>query len=228
MDTLAADLLLLAINSRTGQVRSPRAVDCALMGSELVRLAAAGRVEITGGRITVLDRRPTGDEELDSAVRSIADVRWRPRAGGWVGRPRRGIRRAYLNRLAQEGAVSMGESLVLRQPRWRVTDSERLGAARQRLEVIARSEGRVTVEQRAYAGLAHAIGLGKVVYPAWADRAARARLRGVAAGRAGPRDLTGPGEAVTAAIRATDHAARAASRAAVHASSSSAAGSGPT
>jgi hypothetical protein len=218
VDTIAADLLLLALNPRTGQVRSPHPVDCALMGSELVSLAAAGRVGITGGRITVLDRRPTGDEELDSAVRSIADARWRPRAGGWVGRPRRGIRAAYLNRLAQAGAVSMGHSAVLHQPRWQVTDSERLGAARQRLDVIARSKGPVTVEQRAYAGLVHATGLGKVVYPGWADRAARARLRDVAAGRAGPPDLTGSGDAATAAIRATEHAAKAAGRAAIQAS----------
>ena len=222
MDTLAADLLLLAINSRTGQVRSPRVVDCALMGSELVRLAAAGRVGITGGRITVLDQRSTGDGELDSAVRSITEARWRPRAGGWVGRPRRGIREAYLNRLLRDGAVSTGESSVLHQPRWRVTDSERLGAARQRLEVIARSQGPVTVEQRAFGGLAHAIGLGKVVYPAWADRAARVRLRNVAAGRAGPADLTGPGEAAVVAIRATEHAAKAAGRAAIQASSAGA------
>jgi hypothetical protein len=172
-----------------------------------LRLAAAGRVEITGGRITVLDQRPAGDEELDSAVRSIADARWRSRAGGWVSRPRRGIREAYLNRLAQEGAVSMGESAVLRQRRWRVTDSERLGAARQRLEAIARSEGPVTVEQRAYAGLAHAIGLGQVVYPGWANRSVRARLRDIAAGRARTADPAGPGGAASAAIRATGHAA---------------------
>jgi hypothetical protein len=105
VDTIAADLLLLAINSDNGQVRSPQQVDCALMGSELIRLAAAGLVEITGGRITVLDQSPTGDGELDAALASIAGARWRPRPGGWVGSPRPGIREAYLNRLAQAGAV---------------------------------------------------------------------------------------------------------------------------
>jgi hypothetical protein len=176
------------------------------MGTELIRLAAAGRVEITGGRITVLDPRPAGDEQLDSALRSIDDARWRPRAGGWVSRPRRGIREVYLDRLAQAGAVSMGRSAVLNQPRWRVTDSERLGQAWQRLEMIARSEGPVTVEQRAYAGLAHAIGLGQVVCPGRANRTARARLRDIATGRAGTAGPAAPGDAATAAIRATEHA----------------------
>jgi hypothetical protein len=137
--------------------------------------------------------------------------------------PRRGIREAYLNRLAQAGAVSMGRSAIRHLPRWRVTDSARLEVARQRLEVIARSEGPVTVQQRAYAGLAHAIGLGPVVYPRRADRAARARLRDIAAGRAGTADLTGSGDAAKAAIRATEHAAtNAATQAAMNAATQAA------
>ena len=45
-------------------------VSLGLMASELVRLAAAGRAGIAEGRIAVLDHTPTGDTELDAALRS--------------------------------------------------------------------------------------------------------------------------------------------------------------
>jgi len=86
---LGEDLVLLSIRPRDGKLMTWGRIDLGLMGSELVRLAAAGRAGITGGRITVLDPTPTGDTELDAALLSLIDARFAPRPEPWVGLPRR-------------------------------------------------------------------------------------------------------------------------------------------
>jgi Golgi phosphoprotein 3 (GPP34) len=67
MQTLGEDLVLLSINPRSGRLANATRLRFGLLGSELVRLAASRRVDITGGRIVVLDSGPTGDRELDAA-----------------------------------------------------------------------------------------------------------------------------------------------------------------
>jgi len=71
------------------------------MGSELVRLAATGRIDIQDRRIHVLDQAATGDAELGSLVRPGKPA-WPTQ---WVGRPRRGMTEAYLNRLVAGGTL---------------------------------------------------------------------------------------------------------------------------
>jgi hypothetical protein len=117
------------------------------MGAELVRLAAAGRVQITDGRITVLDPAPTGDAEADAALASLAAQRRPPRARTWCSRPRRGICDAYLARLAAAGVLQRQEQTRLgfiRVTRWQVTDPARVTDARARLDAIAQGTGRWT------------------------------------------------------------------------------------
>lgn len=86
MQTLGEDLVLLSIDLRSGRLSNASRLRFGLMGSELVRLAASRRVDITDGRIVVLDGGPTGDPELDAALAS--------RPGGLQRRrPGRGARR---------------------------------------------------------------------------------------------------------------------------------------
>ena len=118
MDTLGDDLVLLSLNPGSGRVSTVRKIGYGLMGSELVRLAAGGRVDIEAGRIVVRNALPTGDAELDAALASMVNARRPPRAERWVGRPRHGICNAYLERLAAGGSIRK-ESAVL--TRWRIT-----------------------------------------------------------------------------------------------------------
>ena len=60
MSTLGDDLVLLSVWQGGGRLTAPNVIGVGLMGAELVRLAASGRVQITDGRITVLDAAPTG------------------------------------------------------------------------------------------------------------------------------------------------------------------------
>ena len=222
MDALGEDLVLLSIHPDKGTVVTKSRLGYGLRGSELVRLAASGRAGITGDRIVVLDGRPTGDEQLDAALASLAGARRPPRPKTWVGHPGGQIVDTYLARLAAAGTIRADRRTILGfvpVVRWRVADTARLADARARLDAIARAAGPVDTAQAAFAGLASASGLGPVLYPGLANRPLRKRLERIAKG-----ELTqGVGAAQTAqATRAADAAARAADRAATDAATSAA------
>jgi hypothetical protein len=220
LDGLGEDLLLLAIKPN-GTVGSAARIDYGLMGSELVRLAAAGRV-------IVRSAQPTGDPELDGALGSLAAARKPPRPKHWVGRPRTHIRDAYLSRLVSAGALSRERGGLFGQQRYRVADTGRAAAARSRLDAIAQSQGPVDVNSAAFGGLAHAVGLDHLLYPGFGARALRKRLAEIASGRwTAPAPGGDDASAVTAAVSqaatgaaisaATDAAVQAATDAAVQA-----------
>ena len=95
----------ISIRADKGTVATSQRIGFALMGSELVRLAATGRIDIQNGRISVLNQALTGDAELDASLGSLIRSRRPARPTQWVGRPRRGILEAYLRRLVTVGAV---------------------------------------------------------------------------------------------------------------------------
>ena len=85
MDTLGEDLVLLSIRPDNGTIATKSRLGYGLRGSELVRLAATGRVGITGDRIVVLKRPAkiaydvsfdggTGQEERELIRSRIGDV----------------------------------------------------------------------------------------------------------------------------------------------------------
>jgi hypothetical protein len=222
MDSLGEDLVLLSIRPDNGTIATKSRLGYGLRGSELVRLAASGRVGITGGRIVVLDVQPTGDEQLDAALASLAGARRPPRPKTWVGHPGAQIVDTYLGRLAATGAIRPERGTVLAFVtvlRWRIADTARAADARARLDAIARGTGPVDTAQAAFAGLASASGLGPVLYPGWANRQLRRRLERIAKGELSQ----GAGAAPTAQVtRATDAAARAAAQSATQAATDAA------
>ena len=111
--TLGDDLFVLSIRPRDGKLMTRGRIDFALMASELIRLAAAGRARITEGRIAAQDRTSTGDAELDAALLSLAGAPFPPRPETWVGLPRRGIRAAYAARLISAGVLHLEPSRIL-------------------------------------------------------------------------------------------------------------------
>ncbi len=185
MEALGEDLVLLAIRPGNGTLAARERIPYGLRGSELVRLAASGRVGITNDRIVVLDAGPTGDERLDAALASLTGARRPPRPKAWVGHPGARICDAYLARLAAAGAIREERGKVLgfiTVVRWRVTDAARAADARARLDAIVHATGPVSTAQAAFAGLAGASGLGPVLYPGAAGRPLRKRLDQIAQG----------------------------------------------
>jgi len=233
---LGEDLLLLSVSPTTGWIETAGRIDAALMGSELVRLAAAGWISIAADRVIVQDRSPCGDAALDAALDSLARAKRPVRPRSWVGHPRPGICDAYLARLEAAGVlrVERGTRLgIFPVIRWRIADPARVAQARARLDAIALSGGPVEVTQAAFAGLAHAVGLGALLYRGRDYRHARERLKAIAAGEwtaaavsATPDRVSADplaGGAPTAADQAAMHpahqpAVEAATAAAIHAS----------
>ncbi len=214
MDDLGDDLLLLAVRA-DGRLTLPDKLRFGLAGSELVRLAAAGRVNIAAGRIEVLGTAPTGDPLLDDALASMGDGGRGPTAKAWVARHRPGLVKRYLARAESAGIVRAERRKTLGfipGTWWIVVDTGRAAQARGRLEAVAANTGSVDSPQAALAGLASAIGVTGLVFPGRAGAAARKRLREVAKGD--------PASGATRA--ATDAASRAATDAAVSAATDAA------
>jgi hypothetical protein len=214
VDNLGDDLVLLSLNPGTGRVRTSQKIAYGLMGSELVRLVAANRIGIAGGRLVVHSSEPTGDAELDAALASISQASRPPRAQRWVGHPRRGIASAYLDRLTAAGVIRKERALTTR---WRIADAARVAEAQARVDAIARSDGPVDLTQAALGGLAHAIGLDAALYPGWGNRGLRRRFKDIADGGGTASDPAMQQAAVAAATAATQAAVQAATEAAVHA-----------
>ncbi len=186
------------------------------MGSELIRLTALGRVHVDDRQITVLNQIPTGDAELDAALASLTSGK-PPRPRNWVGRPRHGIREAYLERLVKAGLLRTESSGPLARKRWIVPQSRRVDEARDRLDAIVYSTGQVDLAQAAFGGLVHAINLDGHLYPRFADRKLRRRLREIGAGQRTGTATDAVGSAANAASAASQAATRAATEAAMHA-----------
>lgn len=227
MDSLGDDLALLSVSPADGRVTTAQKLGFGLMGSELVRLAAASRLTITDGRVSVTDRSPCADPALDAALASLAGSRREVRAKWWVGHPRQYIIGAYLERLAAAGTLQAERRTRLRVfsvTRWRVVDAGCQAAARARMDAVALSAGPVTTTQAALGGLAHATGLGTVLYPGRDGRPARARLERIAKGDEAVAAVqeAGSGDAAGQAVAAANQAARAAADAAASAATQAA------
>jgi len=227
METLGEDLLLLAVRPN-GKLGAAPKLRFGLSGSELVRLAAARRVDIVRGRIVVLDAAPTGDDLLDAALQSMAGGRRQPAAKAWVARSRPGLVDRYLDRLAAAGVIRAERRQVMGLfpgTRWVVVDTARQAQVRARLDAIASGSvapGSLDSEQAAFAGLAGAIGLSALLYPGFAGAGARRNLKKAATrarSESPAADAVADAAAATdAAVRAADHARDAAMRAAMNAS----------
>jgi hypothetical protein len=229
--TLAADLILLAIDARRRNLRVTEKLDYALMGADLVELAIAERVVMDGDYVLVVNARPTGDPLLDDALASIAAAKRPPTARAWVRSVRRGLRSEHLLALADKGSIELSPRAFLRF--FTVTDiivldTERQASIRARIDAIAASALSDDPRERALAGLTYACGLASVLYPGGANRVARKRLEQAArtervSSRASRATQTVGQAAVDATARAvTESAITAATDAAVHAAMSAA------
>jgi hypothetical protein len=102
-DNLSEDLLLLSIRPDKGDLATTSSIDYGLSASELVRLAARGRIEIQADHVVVRDATPIGDAELDAALDSLVQEKQPPKpknwiVGGWTYKGRRVVS-TYLGQL---------------------------------------------------------------------------------------------------------------------------------
>ena len=166
--TIPEELLLLALDPATGTTAQPQSLDLGLAGAQLVELALAGRIAPDGDRIAVVLPRPTGDPTLDSALELLRRRGSPVRAVHWIGGPRLGLRQTYLSHLERCGmvhAVAGQMCGVLPTTRYQATETAISREIRARLDSAIRTGVPPDPRTAALAALAHAVGLGKHLYP---------------------------------------------------------------
>lgn len=115
--TVAQDLLLVALDPSTHKVRlSSMSSDATLGGAVLLDLVTIGRLALDGegrrARVVVADPRPVDDAVLESSFARVRQ-RGRQRPSTVVGRLGKGVRKAELARLVENGTVAAtGETLL--------------------------------------------------------------------------------------------------------------------
>lgn len=211
MGAIGEDIVLLAIR-RNGTIVAYDQLRFALAGSQLVQLAAAGRIDIDQyGRVVVLNASPTGDALADVALAALNDAVRPPWAKEWVGRQRLVLVDRYLEHLAAAGAIRAEDRRVLglfrTVRRWTVVDKQRLTDAKNRLAAIASTTEPVTSQQAAFAGLVHAVGLDRSLYPKGEDSAVRDRLAAIARQDETVTMVSGAPTSVSSAVNASTTAA---------------------
>jgi hypothetical protein len=177
MSSLAEDLLLVMIDPANGVMRCRGHIQYGLMGAELVELAALGRIQVVGDRISVVQPVPStvGDRDLDAALTSLSRGRREQKVRAFVARPRRNITNSYTDRLVFGQAVQSRQGNFLR-PRWPVTDLARATAVRSRLDAVVFGSAPADGTQLDFAALAYAVGLGVALYGGREYRDARKRM----------------------------------------------------
>ena len=131
--TLGLDILLLNIDPNLRRVREREYAGYAMRAADLIELAVAGRVTLTGRWVkwvTVVDAEPTGEPLLDSSLAALASAPKRLMPVDWMcQQPAGGVVEAGLAVLAGQGAVRLHSREVTR--RLTLTEPELLDPARQ-------------------------------------------------------------------------------------------------
>jgi hypothetical protein len=144
MQTLAEDLLLLALDDDQGAVSWQRstALPFGLGGALLTDLALQGRIDSADKKIVVGDPSPTGDELLDAALETIRASTKRRDAEHWVKKlgGRKGLRHELARRLVARGILREQERTflwVFHDPRFPTSDPGPESAVRGRVRDLA-------------------------------------------------------------------------------------------
>jgi len=185
VETLAADLYLLACDETTGRPRIPVTyLDLGLGGALLLDLVVRGRVALADGYVTVVDRAPVGEPLLDGVLTTIAAAGKPHEPERWVDTLARGARSAVQRGLVTAGVLAADDHRVLgvlpvhhtHQVDDRIEQSlmDRLRDA----VVLGRPPSPHTT---AVVSLALAVGLDRHLFPRADRRAVRQRMEQIAA-----------------------------------------------
>lgn len=187
---MGADLVLLAIDDRRGEVRNGRHVALAVAAAELVEAAFIGSVSLSGGHLTVRGTDGVAKPDLVSALGKVAASRRPVTVAGWLAaRAGLGRVRDLVLELELAGAVVVDDpskSMVGEQPmEVHIADRSAARAAADRFVAVAHGT-RTSAADEAFAALADAAGLTGLHLRGLSNRRARARISTLTAHRVNP------------------------------------------
>lgn len=181
--SMGSDLLLLAVDRKSGRVLSRPKLAVALAAADLVELLLAGRIALDGDRLTVLSHRDVPDRPVDAALRALAADAGLTTAANSISDRASSAYVAHLREAKQSQVLA--EARLTKNEQFTplaVLDEASVAGAIQRLVTVARSapepgaDDAGALADLAYAMLADAAGLARIHVGGLFNRKARAWL----------------------------------------------------
>jgi hypothetical protein len=112
--TLVEGLYLLADDDASGKLLIEHThLDLGLGGARLMDLVLRQRVTLVHSHVAVVDRAPTGDQLLDTALSAVAGEPKAHEPEYWVRHLARGVRNVVRDRLVKDGVLRRDDHKVL-------------------------------------------------------------------------------------------------------------------
>ncbi|MGH8794151.1 MAG: GOLPH3/VPS74 family protein [Stackebrandtia sp.] len=217
---LVEQLLLLSYDDESGRNKTQH-LELGLGGAVLLDLALAGRVDVSAGRVVVVDAKPVGHPILDAALNRISGDKPR-KARPWVQKLSRGIRGDVVDGLVARRVLDHQRQMALGvfpYHRHRPLDPTHKADARARLDTAVQRGAAPDAVTGALAGLIYALRMERRVLPERGRREVRKVLKTISEG-------SWASDATRAAVDAAQAAVNAAIVSAIAASSAAASSSG--
>lgn len=180
--SLAEELVLLAYDDNGAARGTGTNLDYGLAGALLHELSMAGRIEVAGKHVAVVDPTPTGDTLVDAALSRIAGDPKRRTPKAWVTRLAKHARQPVLDRLVAAGVLRRETDKLLwvfprtRYPTQGGVQPPAKADARQRIRAAVTTTGPVDARTTALGGLVGALGWGRRVLPDLPKKQVKAEL----------------------------------------------------
>lgn len=182
--TLSEEIMLLALDNRTGALRSRQAVAWATAGAVLLDLSLLDRVRVEGKKLRLLDATPTGTEVLDESLRWLSTkpappALFSPRPRNLISREaRRSVKKAQESLLTR-GLVRQEPGLLRRYPK---VDSSVEKLVRARLADVVFGGQRPDPRTGGLVALLHVTKLHTAAFPEYRPREVKPGMAAIAQG----------------------------------------------
>lgn len=214
--TLAEEVVLLAYDDDGVARGTGQHLDFGLAGALLLDLVLAGRIDVVGRHVAVVDPTPTGDDLVDAVLRRIGTDRTPRRPKDWISRLAKGVRPPVIRRLIDAGVLRQETDKVLwvfsltRYPPCDGVEPATETDARRRMRTAVTGTGPVDPRTAALCGLVSALGWEKRLFPDLPRGQLKARLKEIRQGSWAPEAVKKAIEEVQAVLAAATVAAAAA------------------
>ena len=188
METLAEDLLLLALDDENGAVswQHANALPYGLGGALLMDLALQKRIDSLDTKIVCINSSPTGDESLDRALDTICGADKPRDARYWVSRLGRqyGLKEHLAHRLVARGILREEEQVflwVIRSPRFPTDNPSPEASLRDRIRAVVLGDAAPDPRTLLLCSLINACNLTESVFSPAERALARSRITALVA-----------------------------------------------
>ncbi|GAA0953184.1 GOLPH3/VPS74 family protein [Nonomuraea longicatena] len=202
--TIAEEVLLIAHTDQEGKsLVSTTQLGLTLAGAVLAELALNGRVELSKKRVTLKDRSPLGDPELDAVLGRVAEDGKDRTPSSWVQKIQSDkLRTRLLTRLADAGVLTEQSGKVLGifpTTRWPEADGSIEAEVRARVG-DALDGAEPSPRTAVLISLLHSTGLIRKAFPGAAKRRVKEIVEGEWAGEAVAKTIAGINAAVIVTV----------------------------